>query len=216
MRHPSARSANPRAVVFTASLVAGLGLIGCATSPHESKNSVQIDASEYSRVFNSAVLVLRDQGFTIDRQDYRYGTVTTRSVGSPTIVEPWRSGNSSTAQAVNSTLNDQRRRVAVVIEPVGGFPGDGVEAQSVAEDGSYNLRVDVHVERLQVPVRHLTRSTSGRRVFRMLRSNPGELANRGIEGRYWQPIGRDVVLENHLLAAILRKSLFLNSTTAAE
>ena len=50
----------------------------------------------------------------------------------------------------------------------------------------------------------------------MLRSNPGELANRGIEGRYWQPIGRDVVLENHLLAAILRKSLFLNSTTAAE
>ena len=212
-------SQSPRTVTAAALAVAlptmcAFGLVGCAAGHSATKNSIDIEAVEYSRVFRAAVQILRDQGFTIDREDFRYGVITTRPVGAPTIVEPWRPGNRTTAQAIDSTLNDQRRRVAVTMKPDAPVP-DGA-GQGGNRSDKYTVRVDVQIERLQLPARHLTQSTAGRRVFRTLWSNPGELKGRGIAKKYWEPIGRDVVLERHLLAAIIRKSMLLSELLAAQ
>ena len=189
------------------------GLGGCAAAHRTSGNVIEIDSSEYSRVFRSAVHVLRDQGFTIDREDFRYGMITTRAVGSPTIVEPWRQGNHTTAHAIDSTLNNQRRRVAIAMVPISP-PADPTMDLTEATNDNYTLRVDVQIERQQVPARQMTQSTAGRRVFKTLWSNPGELKGRGIADTYWEPIGRDIVLERHLLAAIIRKSMLLSDSPA--
>ncbi len=214
MPSQSQRKVSGRALAVAVLILFALGLAGCASGYRPTKNTIDIESSEYSRVFKAAVKILRDQGFTVDREDFRYGVITTLAVGAPTIVEPWRPGNRTTAQAIDSTLNDQRRRVAVTMEPESPIQ-DGAD-QSVGNSDKYTMRVDVQVERLQIPARHLTQSTAGRRVFKTLWSNPGKLQGRGISKKYWEPIGRDTVLERHLLAAIIRKSQLLSDALAAQ
>ena len=95
----------------------GWALIGC-TRPPVAANPYPIQLRDYDRTYTAAIAVLRDNGFRIDRQDYRFGRLTTIPLGSPTIAEPWHRHNSTTAQAWHSTLSDLQRRVTVFLEPV--------------------------------------------------------------------------------------------------
>ncbi len=186
--------------------LAGAALTGCAARPATVQNPIEIDASEYSRMFLASAAELRNQGFILDRQDFRFGVLTTKPVASPTALEPWHTANRTAAHAVDSTFNDQRRRVTVTFNPPesgGADPSIG----AAATPDVYLLRVDVQIERRQVPLRYMTGSTSGRNLMGTLRRAPIELSQRGILGAYWQPIGRDPALEHHLMAAIVRASM---------
>ncbi|MCC7145136.1 MAG: hypothetical protein IT443_01685 [Phycisphaeraceae bacterium] len=237
-------------------VLAALG--GCASKAVHPDNPLTIDAREYSRVYEASGLVLRDMGFSLDRQDFRFGRLSTFPLGSPTIGEPWRRQNSTLSQSVQSTLNTERRRVEIMIDPpapgsdpesspataAGNTPAPASRvvpdadtpvpastsanpsektpesadpgmppphtappAEATISEGTYLLRVEVSVERLQEPTAFAVNSAN--RPRKQLQNQPVEWSQRGIEDRYWLPIGRDTKLEERLLAEIIRRSITL-------
>jgi len=192
----------------------------------EVPNPFEIDRAEYPRMFQAAQDVLHHEGFTLERRDYRFGQVDTTPLVAPTGFEPWRTSNTTGYQRVAATVNHQRRVAVVSIVPAGD-PRAAMDAKTQATDGdaalesattqtviveegepqTYLLRVEVQLQELQVPNRNLSGTTRGPRVQGHLRSVPAELAERGIQGPYWLPIGRDPFLEQRLLASIVRKSM---------
>ena len=192
-------------------------LIGCAAAPEAGHNTTEISAEEYGLMYQAAIEVLRDEGLTIAQQDYRFGRIVSQPQAAPTIAEPWRQSLGPGHQALESTLNSQRRVVQVNIEPIAeadraeGEPIKPLPALAADQTGelrgTYVLRVEVTIEQLQVPRRYLTGSTSRGRVFGRLAAVPAEWEQRGITGAYWSPVGRDPYLEQHLLAQIVRGSM---------
>jgi hypothetical protein len=222
---------------------------GCAAPSNSTANPLEIDRSEYGRMFTASVEVLREHGFVVDRQDYRYGMVSSRARTSPTLMEPWYGDNTTVGQAIESTANNQRRVITVSLEPAPVEPeaeaptdsaaatdapapaqvaaaSDNPPAEAatvqpaapasdepqVMQAQGYQLRVEVIVEQLQVPIHHMTGSTDGRRVLGRMRRAPGELAEHGVQDAYWQAVGRDVPLEQRLIAAIVRRSISVPDT----
>ncbi len=201
-----------------------LASFGCANQPEQTDLTPTIAAADYERTFNAAVEALRAKRFRIDRQDYRYGVITTRPRGAPTVVEVWDDSNSTLGQAIESTFNDQRRVVRVTLEPgnISTTPpnekgqnkndtnADQPDTPSPAPAGpaligpaaSYTLRVEAIIERLHDPRRHLSGSTAGHRTLANLRTVPAELRQRGVTGPFWQAVRRDPHLEKQIHDAI--------------
>lgn len=205
-----------RMCVITGLCVAALmfaGSTGCA-APQQSvtiQNPVEIDTLEYTRMFDAAVMILRDEGFHIDREDYRFGTITTRPVSASTMLEPWKDDNTTDDQSAQSTISQQRRQITITFEPResdGRKPDDRTWRLGDDSDDSpgYLMRAEVLVERLVLPVTYLTGSTDGRRVLGKLSSVPAEWQRRGITQAYWRPLRHDDHLEQRLLVQIVRRS----------
>ena len=104
----STHTNNIRRLVFSLALgalalgfVAGAG--GCQRSYAVHDNPLPIDAEEYDRIFDAAIVVLKDKGFAIDRRDHRFGRITTQPLGSPTFAEPWHTTNTTSHQMTRST-----------------------------------------------------------------------------------------------------------------
>ena len=213
MISPSRRQRTWSSLTTVAALL-GCVPAGCTSPPPlTASGTTDVHAAEYHRVFDAAVHVLRQEGMRVERRDDRFGVITTKTHPSPTMWEPWRRGNRSLGQALDSTVNDQRRRVTVSLTPrVEGEASDAgthemIQIDDSTADAAYLLRVDVQVERRAAPVHHITQSTAGHAVLRPLRATPEELKRRDIRGRYWEPLGRDVALESRLAAAIIRASM---------
>ena len=192
--------------------ISGLFPNGCAAPLAKKQDSIDIDGSEYARVYHACVQVLREDGFTLDRQDFRFGVITTKPIADSGLEQLRRPRSHTMAQAVESTFHDQRRRVNITLKRQDQSQqppmAPGLKAKST-QPVEYALRVEVQIERRQIPKRHLTQSTAGHRILRNLARNPYELEQREIRGEYWQPMGRDLYHGQHLLAAIIRKSILL-------
>ncbi len=186
---------------------------GCSQPFQPTPNPFEIDAREYRRMYNAAVLILREQGFRLNRQDYRFATVSTYPLACPTLFEPWRPTNTTAGQAFEATINQQRRIVTVrweSIPRVNPSSDNPTTSDPAPPERAYLMHVEVVVERRQEPTRHLNGSTQGHAVTSSLTGVPVEWFDRGItESDYWQPIGTDPYLEQRLTAAIVRKSLDL-------
>lgn len=200
-------------------------------------NPLSVEARDYDLLYQQAIHLLRDEGFVIDQQDYRFGVVTTRPRTAPTLFEPWHDDNTTPAQALDSTLSHQRRTVTVTLKPDPsaareqivldvesiGFTGPEAAVRdidaaldqspaSVTRYDRYLLEVAVVIERQQRPLRRLTGSMAGRNLFSSLSAVPGEWQDQGITAQYWLAEGRDLPLEQRLLQALLRRA----QATAAE
>lgn len=201
-----------------APLVLGGLFIGCAATPETGRSTAEIATVEYGRMYQAAVDVLKEEGLEIAEADYRFGRVTSAPWTVATVAEPWRRPTGTARQALQGTLNNQRRFAVVSIEPADAAETGRADPRlAQAPDGAgplrgeYAVRVQVTIEQLQVPKRYLTGSTAGRRVFGQLRAVPTEWAQRGITGAYWSAVGRDPILEQHLLEAIIRRSVAVQS-----
>lgn len=198
--------------------ICSLVLGACADrSIVEAPNPYEIKAADYDRVFEATHLVLRDYQFTVERSDYRFGTVLTEPRGAATLIEFWRDDNTTFEQMLFASGNDLRRIVRVTIEPwsqqmrqpvIENQLAAEMEDQSAAMSPDYGVRVEVQVEQRQLPDQFITNSASSQ-VQRRLDAVPYELAVRNIPAEYWQPVGRDVLLENRILTEIIRKSATL-------
>lgn len=151
---------------------------------------------QYDAAFDAAIEILRDYGFSIDRQDYRFGLVTTRPLVSPTLFEPWRTTNTSPGQMAQGTLNTQRRIVRVALKPV-------VVAAGAAP--KYQLTVQVTLIKLQQPLKHLNGSTSGFSIVSHYSAVPAEWKEDGISRAYWIPDGADPLLARRLIDDISKR-----------
>ena len=200
---------SPIGSVLTLMVMSVLAVGGCSRPFREAPNPVEIDAREYDRVYQAAVDVLRDYGFRVNRQDHRFGRVTSHPLDSATLAEPWRPHNTTGAQAWQSTLTHLQRTVTVFIDPIPGQVG-GAAAEDTAdvanEPDAFHLRVEVLLENQQWPTRRLIPSEGGR-MFSSLSEVPPDWRERGIEERYWRSVGRDPWLEDRLIRDIVERSL---------
>ena len=178
--------------------------LGCQHSVPPVPNPLAIQPTEYDPTYHAARNVLRDAGFRLDRSDHRFGVVTTHPKDSPTAVEPFHTDNTTAYQAWQSTVSHLRRTVRVSLETPPDSADPHADPKADPPD-SYLLRVEVLIERRQMPTRRLTGSI-GRNMFVTLDEVPTELAQRGIAAGYWQPIGRDALLERRLLARITQRA----------
>ncbi len=174
---------------------------GCSRKIVAADNPAPLDTDLYKTYFDTTVRVLRDNGYVIDRNDYRFGTITTLPQGSPTVFEVWNPQNTTGYQAVESTLADEQRRVAVTFTRPEPDAADQHAAPSDPGDPGYAIEVEVILERRQVPTRYMTGSAR-RNVFSTLSAVPKDLADKGVTGNYWLPIGRDAYLEARLMKQI--------------
>jgi hypothetical protein len=196
-------------------LLLALLLPACHAPVAVAPNPLEIDVSEYASMYRATQLVLREEGFALDRRSYRLGVVDTEPLGAPTIFEPWHATNTTLYQTAESTLNYQRRVVTVSMEPAA--PAEPLLPESVTVGAAspatqptpdtYLLRVEVQVQQMEVPTRQLSGTTRGLSVQRHLAAVPAEWRDRGITDSYWQPLGRDYYLEQRLLAEIVRRSI---------
>lgn len=186
---------------------------GCSRRVAEVDNPVTVGADLYSLTFDAATDVLRDNGYVIDYRDYRFGRIATRPQGSPHILEVWNGQNTTAGQALESTLADEQRRVVVTFtetkgsDPVSaGAPGSSGsdEPADAGASGPYALKVEVILERKQIPTRRMIGSAR-RNVFSNLSAVPKELADKGVTSSYWEPIGRDAYLEARLMRQITQR-----------
>ncbi|MEX1017779.1 MAG: hypothetical protein WDZ31_13640 [Phycisphaeraceae bacterium] len=182
-------------LIRTAIVVFALLLTGCQRAVVDAPNPLPIASEEYDRMYDASIAVLRDHGFRVDQQDYRFGEVVTRPDDAPTAIEFWQADNTTAAQAWQSTLDHLRRTVTVFLEPA--------EAEG---EGDYALRVEVLMERRVQPTRRLTGS-SRQNVFSTLDAVPAEWQRRGITAHYWEPVGRDPYLEARLLRTIVAEAM---------
>ena len=179
-------------------------LTGCSGNQaiKDAPNPLEIDVTEYDRMFNSTIAVLREEGLGVQVKDYRMGTIVSKPAISPSVMEIWRLENSVSGNRMESTLNKQRRIVTVNLLPAADEPVDNPQ--------TYNMAVQVVIEQEQNPTRQLTGSTSGYRVFGSYTQNPGELQDRGITGQYWYAVGTDPLLEKKILRNIVQRSLTID------
>ncbi len=187
-------------------VIAGLGLTGCAAP---TRSRLELKPANYDAAFDATVAALRDEQFLLDRVDRRLGVITTRPRAASTALEPWKSDNSTPAQALESTLQYERRIVRIEFDPMGGIESpSGPEMLppfgqvSPAEPffvpaehtGTLVLNVRCFVERshrpgLQVPTVAVRHSE--------VAIDPS-LKDRGIATQFWEPIARDAFMESRL------------------
>ena len=207
-------------------VVAGLGtvMVGCAARTGQVANPIAITTGEYDRVFDASVETLRQMKFTVDRQDRRFGVISTRPRIASSVLEPWETDHARPGQMVQATLNHERRIVRVFIKPAGAesagaAENDSEQATATAEDGAadqgdamrdvaaYRLRVKVVVERRQIPqVQPSAASVTTLEFVRGRSAAHGTLTETGYRQAFWRPIGRDELMEKRLVLDILRRA----------
>ena len=183
-------------------------LVSCSATHavKDAPNPLEIDVSEYDRMFDASIAVFREQNMGVQTKDYRMGTVVSKPAVSPTAIEAWRIENAVDGSRMQSTLNKQRRIVSVTFSPAPDEPEDNIQ--------TYHMAVQVVIEQEQNPRLHMTGSTSGHNILGSYSQTPGELAERGITGQYWYPIGTDPLLENKLMRTIVHRSLTIDMPAA--
>ncbi len=193
--HPRSSPGAPAALALCALLT-----VACRGPQAAGPTAIEIDAREYSRLFEAATLVLRDTGFDVARQDYRFGELASTPLKSPLFFEFWEPTHGHGLTVQDST-NDQRRVARVYLEPAASAAADA------DEPANYVMGVEIVIERLQQPLRYLTNSP--RQPIGTLADVPAEVARLGVYGPYWQPVGRDDALAARILAQAVRRSLTL-------
>ncbi|MBI1367797.1 MAG: hypothetical protein GC162_03995 [Planctomycetes bacterium] len=194
-------------LIIVALALLTLSLGGCAPKAVDVDNPIDIAVPEYDRVFDAAILVLRERRYVVDRKDRRFGIVTTEPQISASVFEPWRSDNLGNDETVESTLNFQRHIVRVSVAPAA--PEGAAPNPNAPKD--YQLHVIVDIQRRYHPPRQLVTSAMGVVSVRSADSrHRATYTERGLEESYWATVGRDELLEQQLVAAILRRSVQLD------
>lgn len=193
-------------------LIASLGLTGCAS---QTTSRLQLKPANYDTAFDATVAALRDEQFLLDRVDRRLGVITTKPRTASSALEPWKGDNSTPAQALESTLQYERRIVRVEFDPLGGIQPQASPSTlppfgqvSPAEpffvpaehSGTLVLNVRCFVERshrpgLQVPTVAVRHSD--------VTIDPS-LKDRGMSSQFWEPVARDGYMETRLRRRIAK------------
>ena len=177
-------------------------------------NPFEIDREEYHAVYEATIESLREHRFAVNRQDRRFGVVTTRPLIAASVFEPWHDDNTTAHQVAMNTLNHQRRHVRVEIQPPDpahpdiDAPDPADPDASVIPEGSYQLQVYVFLERRHHPPRNLHSGVfTDVDLRRRPRSHQPLVTEEGRLESTWRPVGRDHELERRLIADIIRRSI---------
>lgn len=195
---------HPAAIVLPGLFLALVVMLGgCGRAVVQTDNPIPITTAEYDRVFNASVDVLRDFGFMPARQDRRFGVITSRPRLAASVFEPWRTDNTTGDQVLANTINHRRRTVRVELLPRSTEVGPDAPAART----NYQLAVTVELEQRQHPPRNLhTAAASSVAFYGRSGGARRVLTAAGVERSFWRPVGRDPLLEQRLIAAILTRA----------
>lgn len=174
-------------------LLLSLGSFGCARQISETPNPTAIHSSNYDRIFDATLEVLRANHFVVDRADRRFGVVTTEMRVASSVLEPWHNDNTTSEDIWNSTLNMRRRAARVRLSP-----------RTSEEHSDYQLYVEVTCQTRHVPPRELNTAAMGVIHSRAVNKRSYPLRTEaGLEEAYWIESGVDERLAARLIQQIL-------------
>ncbi len=195
-------------VILAMALLMNL-IAGCAGPAGAVEAPVPVAEGEYRPAFETAVATLRDHGFVIDRQDYRFGRITTKPRFSPNLVEFWNRDNTTASQSLGASLNNEQRTATIKLDRA-------QHRDSHPPVQPYELSVEVAIERITDPDRRLTGSTSSINIVRPLSETPAQFERQGVHGKAMVFIERDEHFEQRLLADIRQRLADIRQRLAAK
>lgn len=151
---------------------------------------VAVRDANYERLWSAAQSVARDYFFTLDREDYREGVLTTLPLTSMQWFEFWRRDVVTVNDLARSSLQTLRRTIHFKVEK--------------DPDGGYRLSPKVLIEQYATVgqrltyVGYYTRASDVGRQVGSVEMDEGQ-AN---PPQYWFAIGRDHALEKRLAESI--------------
>jgi hypothetical protein len=151
--------------------------------------------ANYDNVWRQAIAVLNASGFELDRQDYRLGVLTTRSLPSAQMIQFWKPDHTNPTSAMENTINNQRRRARVSIYTVEGKPE------------FYQIAIQVIVERQTNPTEEIGGPilTAGSGFGRNRITLRSDYISSDTDAGRWNIIGHDPDLEAKLLDALFQR-----------
>jgi hypothetical protein len=154
---------------------------------------VHVDADDFYTLWQICRSVVHDRFFTIDREEFRGGLMTTQPLVSKLYWEVWRRDVVTVHDIEASTLATIRRTVYFHF--------------TRQPDGSFTVEPKVLVERFASAERRLTAITEYHTAFSSPRAYGSAENDQGIvlPTDYWYATGRDNALERDLAAAIQRR-----------
>ena len=189
--------------------VAVLG-IGCQAPPQPSGPTVErvsLSApADRDQLWEAAGQTLRDYAFQLDRQDKVNGVVTSLPETTAQGFEFWRPQPWPAYYWWEANLHTIQRQATVQL-----LPGENAD----------ETRLDVKIERLRYRLeeRQVDNAAGTMRIFSAdaptVSGKSGKQAKPSKTG-YWVPLGRDELMEQKLLAAILRNYAKRTSLPASQ
>ena len=201
---------SPRFAIAAALFAAALSFVGCIH--HESRDALmqqmddtpttnpyywldqpsvaQIQDADFERLWRACERTARDYLFTLDRENYRTGLLTTLPLVSRQEFEPWRPDTGTDKQVWESTICTIRRTLRFQV--------------TRANDGSYIAIPKVLVERQTILERRTTdvdqyhEAFSGPTAVSSESITSDEPADIVIPNKYWTPIRRDTEMEKQV------------------
>ena len=192
-------------------------LASCAT--RSGPGVVSVAAGDYARAFDAAMASAADAGMRPALIDRRSGVIETDPANSGSVVEPWRPLSGSARDGLENTIAFNRRAARLEFRPTevkGASEGDRSDLRGpdllslptlggdlTSWSGPLELRAWVYVHRRQT--RGMRHGTWSRRSGSVTKILPADAKWEQAPSWFWQPIARDRIAEQRLLADIARR-----------
>jgi hypothetical protein len=153
-----------------------------------------VRSRNFDKLWNAGREAMRDDGFLVDRRDYREGLLTSYPLTSRMGYEVWRRDVVSAHDLAQSTLGMVRRTVRIEIARL--------------PDGSFQATPKVLVERDSLIERRITSVDQYQNAFAIQAQDVAretEKSGADIPAEYWYVIDRDRALEKQLAQAVRDK-----------
>jgi len=151
--------------------------------------------ASYDNVWRQGTELLNQTGFKIDRSDYRLGVITTSPLPSAQVVEFWKPSHTNFDNAMENTINNQRRIIRLTISNVPGKPD------------FFDIAIQVVVERETNPSEDIGGPifVEGSGFGRNALSLRSDYATPKPEPGRWLKIGHDPDLEKKLIDELFKR-----------
>lgn len=207
---------------------AGLSLllVGCSAPPEPTVPTLQlVRVTDYDRLFDHAldVLRLRDIGpTTLDEANRANGSIEVGPITSQQWFEFWRRDTLGGYQNLEANLQQIGRTISIEIKPLAARSADAdfaPEQQAAGGDptmlpdelppltthgpGIYRVSVTVEKSRYSAPQRQVGIPSAALGLYSPRTPTRAGLRGPAARSAHWVPLGRDGLLEEDLLAALV-------------
>lgn len=176
-------------------------LAGCQAPPQpEGATDLVVRIADREAFFDDTLTRLREADFPPRYADRAEGVVIAGPTTSGQWFEWWRVDAPGAYQSLESSLSTIRRTVTVRLSPADG--GAAAAGGGELGGGPYRLSVQVDKERYSAPERQATTALGAMAIYNERLPTTEGLRNARSVGEHWIPLGRDALLEAHLLDRI--------------
>lgn len=158
-----------RYCILVMALVALAAFAGSCTPKAVPPSPARTGNVNFDSVWDAAVSVLWEYGFTLDRMDRRSGLITTAPLTGKYLAEFWRHDAATMHDTWEGTTQTIFRQATVRLVPVGATTSTSGPAtyptSRPAPNTPFVARVEVHVSRSDRPFRNIESAADAQRMF---------------------------------------------------